>query len=177
MSTSVDIPGGTAWLRDPADIRERHRRLVQTAMVPLRRVFAAVPQELAEIASGTGPEAEQARIKAGTIVGENVTTRQEAAAMKELHDAVIVALLSEWSLPERVPTMDTIEDVSPEIYDALDEHTWGRAEDVIAASLPTNFGPQDEKAGDTPFVKSSGSATTSSRRARARGPASRSARK
>ena len=169
MSTTVDIPGGTAYLRDPADMKERHKRLVLTAMAPLADVFAKVPVELAKAASGTGPEAEAASREAQRIVNRNLS-RQQAAAMKEVDDAVIVASLSRWTLPDELPTMDTVQDLDADLYTALQRAVSGQSAAVVEASFPTDFSAKPKKDVDAPFGGSSASAgrsrTAASRRTR-----------
>lgn len=171
MSTPVELPNGyTAYLRDPADLKERHKRLIRTAMVPLAEVFAAVPEELAKAASGTGPEAEGARAQAQRIVTRGIKTRQQAAAMNEVDDAVVVASLSRWTLPDELPTMDTIQDLDPEVYTALLKAVGGQSAAVVQASFPTDFTAKPKKDVDAPFGGSSGSAgrsrTTAARQTR-----------
>jgi hypothetical protein len=166
MSTIVPIPGGTATLRDPAELRERHRRLIQTAMTPLASVFAKLPPELLEAAAGKGPAAEKARAKAEKLQASAVTTRQEAAAILELKDAVIVALLKDWDLDLPLPDMDTVQDLDHDLYEALDKATFALTPAVMGATTPTNFEPQPLDR-DSPFDESGTSALGS--RARANG--------
>ena len=159
MSTAVDLPdGGTAYLRDPADLRERHKRLIRTAMVPLAEVFAAVPEELAKAASGDGPEAVAARMEAQRIVTRGIKTRQQAAAMNEVDDAVVVASLLRWTLPDELPTMDTIQDLDPDVYAALLKAVGGQSAAVVQASFPTDFSTKPKKDVNAPFGGSNASA-------------------
>lgn len=158
-TTVVDIPGGTATLRDPAELKERHRRLLQTAMIPLAKLFQQLPEGLLEQSSGRGPEAEIARAKAERLMAAAVTTRQEGTAFAEMGDAVIVALLEDWTLDAPLPTMDTILDLEPPVYAALEKAARNLTPAVMKSATPTDFGPNP--GGDTPFGESSTSSTAS----------------
>lgn len=171
MSTAVPLPNDeTAYLRDPSDMRERHKRLIMTTMVPLAEVFAAVPAELAKAATGIGPEAAAASREAQRIVTRGIKTRQQAAAMKEVDDAVIVASLSRWTLPDELPTMDTIQDLDPDLYAALQRGVEAQSAAVLQASFPTDFAAKPKKDVDAPFggsnVSAGRSRTAASRRMR-----------
>jgi len=84
---------------------ERHRRIVKTAAVAAQSVLERLPKDATE----------------DTPMPEMSTG--EAAHLMELQDATIVALLAGWSLDRPLPTMDTIQDLPGELYDALAEAT------------------------------------------------------
>lgn len=139
MSTTVPIPGGTATLRDPEDLTERGRRLLLTTIMPLQALAGKMPKDAS-----------------ATDVARSITTRQEAAAMMEVRDAAIIALLKEWTRPEPLPTLDTLLDLDHDVFTALEEAVGPFVADVLRAAMPTNFEPQDPS-GDNPF---GGSATS-----------------
>jgi hypothetical protein len=160
MSTIVQIPGGTATLRDPAELKERHRRLIQNAMFPLQGVLQKLPPELVQAAQGNGKAAEKARADAEKLMSSTAMTRQEGAAWGEVKDAVIVALLKEWSLDEPLPNMDTVQDLEPDVYDALSKAAGELGPAVMQTATPTNFEPQPLDR-DSPFDESATSVPTS----------------
>ena|SRR5579859_3302561 len=139
MSTIIQIPGGTATLRDPADLTERGRRLMLTTIMPLQSLAGKMPKDADAQA-----------------VARSISTRQEAAAMMEVRDAAIVVLLKEWTRDEPLPTLDTLLDLDHETFTALEAAVTPFVNDVLRAAMPTNFEPQDPS-GDNPF---GGSATS-----------------
>ena len=176
MSTSVTIPGGTAFFRDPADMRERHRRVIRTAFAPMAGAFEKVPRDIAERAVGEGDAAQAARQQAGAIVAAAMArTRLDANALLEMRDAVIVALLESWTLRDPLPTMETLGDLPPDLYDALSEGAEPLTEAAYAVALPTSFEPTGPKEPDSPFVGSRGSGTRS-KASRRTSPSTRSSR-
>ena len=108
---TVEIPGGTAVLREREDVRVRNRRLVENATV------AAMPA-----LEKVNPEGEQ----------QNLST-EEADSLFALQDATIVALLVSWTLQEQIPTLSTVGDMDPEIYDALAQATRETGAEVVSA--------------------------------------------
>lgn len=106
---TVDIPGGAATLRERREeFKVRQRRVYETAVaaafVPMRRLL-------------------DLREKGEQVTGVDLLSlgisRQEAAQMTEVQDAVIVAALAEWTLDQPLPDMDTLGDLDPDVYDAL----------------------------------------------------------
>jgi len=160
MARSVEIPGGTAVLRDVSDLRERHRRQILAAVGPLAKVYAKIPSDLIREGAEQGPEGEQARAQAELIMS-GLMTRQERLAMSELRDAMICALLQSWTLPQPLPDVDTVQDLTPELYDALNSAIRGQEMDLVQRINPANFEPQPPDR-DSPFGASANSATSSS---------------
>lgn len=146
MSTTVQIPGGFAVLRDKL-VRERDYRLLETA------VIAAGPA-MAKTAGTEGLTPEEA---AKAVLGTPIT-RQDAAAMLEVRDAAIVAFLESWSLTLPLPTMDTLGDLDREVVVALGEHMKARLEQHFA-SMGTGFSAQPP--GESPTGGSASSGTPS----------------
>lgn len=126
----VDIPGGKATLREKADMRKRHQRIVEAAAI------AAAPA-LAQIE----------RIGGGEAIGKRVSELQlsasEATTVFDLQDATIIAVLDSWTLPEPLPTLDTLGDLTTELYDALAVATSELGAEVINGG---NFEPSDPTA-------------------------------
>lgn len=109
---SVEIPGGTAILRDKQDFRVKHERLVNSAAVAAAPILTKMPDDIDKRLSLTERE-----------VIELGATREEIEAMFELQDATIVAALAEWTLDAPLPNMDTIGDLTADVYEALAQAT------------------------------------------------------
>jgi TATA-binding protein-associated factor Taf7 len=107
MSRTIDIPGGTAVLRDRQDeIRVREQRIIDTALVPALPAFSKARDRKAWETDGD-------------VVRSSKLTRQESVALMEFQDAQVIALLQSWSLPRELPDIDTIQDLDPLLYAAL----------------------------------------------------------
>lgn len=115
MSRTVDIPGGQATLRETKDLRVKHRRLLEVAAMAAAPVYGRLPADLP-----TDPD-ELAKVNILEL-GVDLTPG-EITRLMELQDATIVALLESWTLADPLPTMDTLGDMDPEVYDALAEAT------------------------------------------------------
>lgn len=125
----VKIPGGTATLREKADMRKRHQRIVEAAAIVAAPALAQIER--------IGGEA------LGKRVSELRLSAHEATSVFDLQDATIVAVLDSWTLPEPLPTLDTLGDLTPKLYDALAEATSKLGAEVINSD---NFEPSDPTA-------------------------------
>lgn len=148
MSTIVPIPGGEATIRDVKDLRVKHRRLIEAATIGAASALSRLPQDLA----GDGEDLTEVPIEAMTNL-----TAKDATALMELQDATIVALLQDWTLrdergvPVPLPTMETVGDLSPEVYDALAQATRTAAADLgRAADLGPSPDPKAPTDGSPP---------------------------
>jgi hypothetical protein len=121
---TVDIPGGTATLREKPDVKVRHRRLVEAAAIEAAPVLAKLP----------GDEATREAMTETEVLALGVS-RKEVHSLFELQDATIVALLASWSLPGELPDMDTIGDLDPELYDALSKASGGLGADITGETF------------------------------------------
>lgn len=137
---TVEIPGGTAEIRDTHDVKVRHRRLIESAGVAAAPIIARLPKDGTEFTE--------------TTIADMGLDRHEAELMFELQDATVVALLAGWSLDLPLPTMDTIGDLDTGLYEALGEIT----RDIgSAVAMGGGFEPSDPKASgfsDTPTLPS-----------------------
>ena len=121
---TVEIPGGNAQLREKHEIKVRHRRLVESASVGAAVALAKLPSDEAEL-------------EAATLADLDLTT-DEADGLFKLQDATIVAALDSWTLPDPIPTLATVGDLDPDVYDALAEAT---RELGTAIATEENFDP------------------------------------
>jgi hypothetical protein len=125
---SVQIPGGTAHLREAHELRVRHKRPVEAASVGASSALAKLPDDPEELA-------------AATMVELGLST-EEATALYEIQDATILATLVSWTLDEPIPDATTIGDMRPEVYEALAVAT---REDGAAMATGVDFDPPDPK--------------------------------
>jgi hypothetical protein len=105
---TVDIPGGQATLREKQDIKVRHRRLIEAAGIEAAPLLAKLPND----------QASKAALTESQVLALGIS-KQEANSLFELGDATIVAALAAWTLPDPLPTLATIGDLDPELYEAL----------------------------------------------------------
>jgi hypothetical protein len=140
---TVPIPGGTADLREQTEIKVRHRRLVESASVGAATALAKLPSEQAELEAAT--------------LAELALTEAEADNLFRLQDATIVAALDSWTLPDPLPTLATVGDLAPEVYDALAEATRDLGTAIAAKEDFEPSNPADPSFNATPTPPSSGS--------------------
>lgn len=131
----VPIPGGTAMVRDPEDLTERQRRTIRSVM------FTAL--DGAEVNADTQAlDASSVSMKITPALG---------AAMFDLRDAGIIAGLVGWSLPDTKPTIDTVQDLPGDLYDAL-----AKATEPLLGGMSVDFSPTPDAASPTPPSGDSG---------------------
>lgn len=128
---SIDIPGGTATLREREDLAERQRRLVKSRGLAASGVLTRLQD-----ATKDGGDPQSVMVSA-----------TEAEEILEVQDAVIVALLASWTLDRPLPTMETIQDLPAELYDALSNAT---ADLGASLAVDTDFSenPDPKATGD-----------------------------
>jgi hypothetical protein len=125
----VEIPGGTASLREAHEIRQRDRRRVVSAGLAAAGALAKITEQ-----NRTRGELETLDVSALGL------TFEEAEAFQLLQKATIVASVAAWSRPEPVPTWDTVEDLPANVYTALEIVT---AENVGPVLEGVSFSPPD----------------------------------
>ena len=139
---TVAIPGGHASFREEHELRTRDNRLLEVTQTVAARAF----QKLVNTSeSGVFGLAELA---------EAGLNEAEATSVFRVRDAKIVAALVEWTRDEPLPTLETMGDLPPDVYEALAEAT----DPVVVEKV--NFEPSDPKAlgfEDSPTPPSDGS--------------------
>ena len=142
MSTTVDIPGGQAVLRDK--LKQRQRRELEIAMFAIESVVEKLQTAGVKIEAGMKPQdVDTSGVK---------FTAQEARAMLDFQDATILAFLESWTLQQPVPTTaEQLGDVDTDVYDALAEATRGLGAGAVDVS--------ENPAPESPTGPSSGSET------------------
>ena len=137
MTTKKDIPGGFAIFRDTDELRARDRNLVKAAAMAASSAIQKLPESVQE-GPKEGETPEDAAVRLEPMMESVNFTWQESLALIELRQASVVAMLQEWSLDKPLPTMETIGDLDPDLYDALDAAIGG----VTAVAASVDFDPQ-----------------------------------
>lgn len=131
MSNAFSLPdGGSAIIRDPKLVTERHRRPV--TRLNSRIAGSAVGQLLASKDSMDDKEFEEEARK--------LLATDEWELLDELNDALIVALVESWPYPAPI-TVDGLLDIPGEAYDALKAET---AKHVTALMPSFSVSPVEE---------------------------------
>ena len=108
----VQIPGGTAQLRDRREeIKVRQQRVLDLAWDPAVPVINKVVKARSEW------EGDSDKFRLTSL------TRQESVLLMDWQDAMIVAVLASWTLPDPLPDVDTVQDLDQDLYNALLEPT------------------------------------------------------
>ena len=131
----VQIPGGTASLREHHEIRTRHKQLVELAAV----AASAATSKVRAYAKEHNLDDEDLQ---KVDVAEFGLDLNEARSIYQLRDAMAVAALASWTLPDPIPDMDTIGDTTPEVSAAL----YGATASMIGPILAgTDFEPHPNR--------------------------------
>lgn len=148
----VELEGGSATLRERADVKVRQRQMLEAASV----VAAPAIQKIPKLPGQPG-EIDWERLDAAGL------TYPEMQSLLQLQNAAIVALLAAWTFPEPLPaTLDDVLELPAERYDQL-----AQAVREIGAGIvtqPTSFEPGDPRAegfNGTPTPPSQGSSERS----------------
>lgn len=137
----VEIPGGTATLRDEDDLTPRHKRALRDA------AFAAAPAvaRVGVIPSGDDQEPDPLVVhSAQDAVEQSSMSKKDWRRLRELRETAVVVQLASWSLERPLPTEETIGDLETDLYDALIAAVGGEP-----VSEATDFSPSPEPASPT----------------------------
>lgn len=136
----IPLPdNGWVELREPADLRVKHKHLMQAAytgaMVAMNKIpdfVATLPKEPQERAAAI------ALLDVDDLTAKGALTFDEARSLQRVQEVTVVAFVVAWSLKEPVPNVDTVGDMREEIYDVIAEAT---QKDAAAALQGVNFDP------------------------------------
>lgn len=139
---TVEIPGGTARIKDRGDLRGRDSKLIKASALAAQNVLAKIPEE-ARPKPGEDPKEAGDRMQKYLEEHPLDLTAEEGMLLLDMKEAVMVAYLVDWTLDLALPTMKTIGDLPDEIYQALDDATGG--ETINAAVSSVNFEVNPDK--------------------------------
>ena len=128
---TIEIPGGWANLRETSEMKQKHRRLIEIAAMAAAHVMDKMPDDI--------------DVETTKMTDIPALTKADAAAITDLQDATIIALLDSWTLPQPLPTLDTIGDLDIGVYDALA----AEASKVNVAATRVSFEPNPDQASPT----------------------------
>lgn len=134
----VQIMGGTALIREQADLRGRDRMLIKAAAMAAASAIEKMPDSVRE-GQQEGETEEEAQKRMAQEVGALDLTIGESMALLELRQATMIACLDSWTLNLPLPTFDNVGDLPADLYDALDAAIGGVTTAVAAA---VDFEPQ-----------------------------------
>lgn len=140
---TIDIPGGTAQLRERPDMKARQRRMVEAAAMQAEDAMFKVSQ------------ADRDEVT-GAVIGLHLD-RDESEALIFFQDTTIVALLHSWTLKQPVPKTvdDLLDNTDVEVHEALVKATVDLGADLIQMVRGVDFDPTPDA--DSPTVPSSAS--------------------
>lgn len=133
----VEIPGGTALLREREDLRGRDRNLIEAATVAAQSAIEKLPRTIIECGDLEGMEPEELAKRLNEELDGISFSFEEGMALAKLREVTVIALLADWSRPEKLPTLETIGDLPDELYQALQVAIGG----VQNIANPTDFEP------------------------------------
>lgn len=130
----IDLPDGQwADIRDPEEITVRGRRPVLAVTMALQDVWPALA-------------AAQAANEPLEALG---LSEEQYETVMRLGEVSIVAVLAAWSLPDPLPTVETVGDLPVTLYDALAEASAPTgaviAEQGLVLDTSVEVGPPDPK--------------------------------
>lgn len=116
---TVEIPGGTATIRDPDELRAKDADLIEAAAYAASPALQKLPPELLA-AAGSDDDPAEAAAKFGEAVKDVHFTMDEWLLLTQMRRATVVATLDSWTLDRPLPTMQTIGDLPRDLMAALD---------------------------------------------------------
>ncbi|HEX7355317.1 MAG TPA: hypothetical protein VF288_10855 [Mycobacteriales bacterium] len=158
MPRTIDLPGGSATLRDAEEISGAGRKLVRAAAIAASSAFAKLPTEVTEPPKGT-ESAEERAARAAAVEDAMKAVEfslSEALALETLREVSAVVSVAAWTLPYPAPSMSNIGELPGDVYDALLTAVGA----VPDGALDTDFSPTTDAS--SPTEGSSASAGPSS---------------
>lgn len=137
----IPIPGGTATLRDKL-VSERHYRILEAAYIAAAPALKKVAERASEEPTEqTDFEEDSSELGANSIEGMD---HKETMMLLDLQDAAIVAFLESWTLPQPLPTLETVGDLERGLFKALAAAAQPLVGPSIAA-MRVDFSPRPGK--------------------------------
>jgi hypothetical protein len=150
MSKTIDIPGGQAVLRERFEMKVRQRRMVEIAAMPIGGILTRLPKDkLDEAMKIADEDVSVGGRQLGQLIDALPISRKEAESLYELQDATILSLLISWTLPEPIPTLDTIQDIDDDVYQALSDATATLGAALARGGTGVDFSPSPDQSRPT----------------------------
>lgn len=138
MSRIIEIPGGSATIREPKDVKQRARRRLELASILASPIFTRINEARKDRERELGHEVKPEDVS----LIELGLSRDDFDAMYEVQTATILAYLESWTLDRELPrSAEDLDDLPSELYDAL---RTGTARDGADAVAPVDFSPNPD---------------------------------
>lgn len=164
MSRIIEIPGGSATLRAPEDVKQKARRRLEMASVKASPIFRKINETRERLEQESGKKVDPATI----TIAELDLSEAEYDALYEVQTATILAYLESWTLERLLPKdADDLGELPSGLFDALRTATAGDGADAVA---PVDFSPNPDPESPTvdgsvsgrPLRAETGSSSTTS---------------
>ena len=128
MSRTVDIPGGTAVIRDADELTGRQSDLIEAATISIASLFTKVPG--VDLKRGDDETEEAYKERLTTAANEAFSTvawtLDESTRLVEWRRAMVFATLDSWSIDRPLPkTIDELADLPGPLARALNAAVGG----------------------------------------------------
>lgn len=135
MSRIIEIPGGSATIRSPEDVKQRARRRLEMASIVASPVYKRINDARKKLEQEQGHKVEPGDVNLMDLG----LTREDFDAMYEVQTATVLAYLESWTIERELPkTAEELDELPAGLYDALRE---GTATDGADAVAPVDFSP------------------------------------
>ena len=136
----ITLPdGGWVELREQADLRVKHKHMMQAAFTGAMVAMTKIPDSVVTLPEDPQERAAAiAELDVNDLTAKGALTFEEARSLQRVQEVAVVAFTVAWSLKEPVPTIDTVGDMREEIYDAIAETT---QKEAAATMQGVNFDP------------------------------------
>jgi hypothetical protein len=149
MSRIIEIPGGSATIRSPEDVKQKARRRLEMASILASPVYKQINDARKKLEREKGGKVDPGDVN----LMELGLTREDFDAMYEVQTATVLAYLESWTLERDLPkTAEELDELPAGLYDALRE---GTTVDGANAVAPVDFSP--DPAPESPTVGDSAS--------------------
>lgn len=166
---TVEIPGGTAQIREQRDLSVRQRRMIEVAGIKASGLLRKLPE---------GVQIEQMQGIDTLELLRMGFDESDLEAFQNLQDITILATLASWTLDRPLPTAETVGDLPGPLYDALSGESSAPGAEVVTGfevspdpQSPTNgsagsvngskVGPVSPSATEMTRLEPSGASTAS----------------
>jgi hypothetical protein len=139
-TTTIDIPGGQATLRD--ELTVNGQELMQAVTFGIGK---DTKEKILDLIAHKDDEGFEPEI-----------TFEQSMAMSRLNRAAVIAFLKSWTLDEPLPTLDSLGDLPAGLFNTLMQAVAGRGADAVLGT--GEFGPDGSADPNSPTVTSSVSA-------------------
>jgi hypothetical protein len=126
----IELPnGGWAEVREQQDLRVMHRRAIQAALGAATVAISKIPASMVDVPDD--PEERAAALEKIDMSEIPSLSMDEMLSISRVQEVAVVMFLVAWSLPEPLPTLDTVGDMNIDVFDAIAKVTQKSANALI----------------------------------------------